>query len=146
MTDEKTRSRAWQLSLAGYAPFAGLALAALFVGQTHPLFSVIVDALRTYAAVILSFLGGIRWGLALNGGEAAPRQLAISVLPSIFGWLALFLPPVAGLVALVAAFAAQGAWDSFSFHAGERFIWFARLRIVLTCLVAVALIVALLAF
>ena len=47
-----------------------------------------------YGAVILSFLGGIRWGAALRGIGASQRRFdfAISVIPSLAGWAALLIP------------------------------------------------------
>ncbi len=58
-------------------------------------------ALAAYAAVIVSFLGGIHWGLALR---QPPQQhtglLAWGVVPSLLGWPALLLPPAAGLALL----------------------------------------------
>lgn len=146
MSDEKSQRIAWQLAIAGFVPFGVLAVLAFYLGQTHPLFSLLIEGLRSYGAVILSFLGGIRWGLALNDNEQAGRFFALAVVPAIIGWLALFAPDIAGLIVLIAAFGAQGAWDSFSFHADPKRLWFARLRIAITCLVAVSLVVALLAF
>ena len=146
MSDEKNQRIAWQLAVAGLLPFSALAVLAFLLGQTHPLFALLIEALRSYGAVILSFLGGIRWGLALNGGEKAGQAFALSVIPAIVGWLALFAPDIGGLIILIAAFGAQGAWDSFFFHGDAKRMWFARLRIVITSLVVVSLIVALLAF
>lgn len=70
-----------------------------------------------YAAIILSFLGGLWWmqGLASNARDAAPYVLG--VLPPIVGWLAL-LPwslgwnwPGPSLIALGAALAASPLAD-----------------------------------
>jgi hypothetical protein len=60
---------------------------------------------RTYAAVILSFLGGTWWAFACR--EERPRWwlLGLSVLPSLAGWWAIasFRPPEAlfGLAVLL---------------------------------------------
>ena len=52
--------------------------------------------LRAYGAVILSFLGGIQWGLAIRNsdGNARTRQgltpiLTVSIVPSLIGWTGL---------------------------------------------------------
>ncbi len=145
MKPEPLKKTAWNLALLGFLPFAALSIAMLVLGPQHPLFDVLSDAFRLYGAVILSFLGGIRWGLALNTEPASPRTIAISVVPAIIGWLAIFIPPVFSVGVLLLSFCAQGAWDSTAFHAGKGPIWFARLRIVLTLLVAGAHVVALLA-
>lgn len=72
--------------------------------------------LQTYAAVILSFLGGIRWGMALNAGGASSTALILSVLPALAGWVILplsiiLLPNPAWYLALAALFLLQLVWD-----------------------------------
>ena len=137
------RRIAWMLALAGFIPFAVLAGGIAILPQHHPLSPTLSDAVRTYAAVILSFLGGIRWGMALTRTPPDGRDIAISVAPSLAGWFALFFPPAASFGLLLLAVCAQGAWDSLSIHAGLGPRWFAKIRIVLTILVAAALAVAL---
>jgi hypothetical protein len=132
------RRLAWALALAGYLPFLFLAAALLLAGKTHPFGTVLADAFRTYGAIILSFLGGIRWGLALAGRPAPVRDLAFSVLPALLAWFSLFFQPVVSVAVLLLGFCAQGAWDSLSIHAGRAPHWFASLRITLTLLVALA--------
>lgn len=145
MKPEPLQKTAWYLTLFGFLPFAVLSIAMLVLGRAHPLFDVLTDAFRLYGAVILSFLGGIRWGLALNTQPASPPTIAISIIPAIIGWLAMFVPPVFSVGILLLAFCAQGAWDSTALHSGKGPIWFARLRIVITLLVAGAHVIALLA-
>jgi hypothetical protein len=54
-----------------------------------------VDALRFYAAAILSFLGGVHWGLDIAGRGTGPgwMRLGGSVVPSLAAWLVLLLAP-----------------------------------------------------
>jgi len=62
-----------------------------------------------YGAVILSFLGGVHWGLVLGApSPRAPSVLMIGVLPSLAGWLTLLLPLEKALAIQVAAFG--GVW------------------------------------
>ena len=65
-------------------------------------------ALVGYAAVILSFLGAVHWGLALaNPGLDKPRSwnaLGWGVIPSLLGWLALLMLVLGIPSALVLAF------------------------------------------
>ncbi len=49
-----------------------------------------IHALTGYAAIILSFLGGIHWGIALM--LQRPARLYIAVLPALYAWGALLLP------------------------------------------------------
>ncbi len=60
------------LGVAGLIPFVALSLA-LAAGATLPLFTD-EDSMRValvgYGVAILSFLGGVRWGVALKEDEA----------------------------------------------------------------------------
>ena len=93
------------LGYAGLAPFIACALIMLALpdaGTRH----VAGRALLGYAAVILSFLGGVHWGLVLRGAapERAGGLLAAGVLPSLVGWVALLLPFEQAAAILVAGF------------------------------------------
>jgi hypothetical protein len=144
---------ALSLALLGYLPFFALALAA---GPLNPiladfagLFSLpswfFAHALAVYGAVILSFLGGIRWGVAMVGTgdeKIRLRELVWSVVPSLAGWAAVFMPRTEGLIFLGICFLAQGYWDSRLASAGRAPDWFASLRKLLTALVSITLIIA----
>ena len=91
-------------------------------------------ALGGYGAVILSFLGGVRWGNLLFD-RASLRQwtpLALSVLPSLIAWAALLLEPVPMLALLAAGFTLQYALDVYAERRGELPAWFVKLRLILT--------------
>lgn len=95
------------LGWAGVLPFLGLALAAWWPRTQDPA----SEAFLAYGAIILSFLGGARWGRAMAGG-AGTGQFAASVIPSLWGWLAwLLLPPVPGICLLAGGFALVAWWD-----------------------------------
>jgi hypothetical protein len=132
------RAAAWTLALAGYLPFLAIAVALMLLGNTHPFQTVLADAFRTYGAIILSFLGGVRWGLALRDQPVPVRDLVFSVIPAIAAWFSLFLPAPVSVAILLLGFCAQGAWDSLSMHAGRGPQWYAQLRITLTLIVALA--------
>ena len=131
-----------RLALAGFAPFALCVLTLFASAENGEASQTALAALRLYAIVILSFLGGIRWGAALER-EAPLRIFAASVLPSIIGFLTMFMPPVFALAVLVMSFAAQGAWDVMSAQNGSLPGWFGELRMKLTFLVVGALLAAL---
>ena len=72
--------------------------------------------LQTYSAVILSFLGGIRWGLGLASRDPKASTFLLSVSPSLAGWA--ILPPAIILapgpvwfLAYAGLFALQLIWD-----------------------------------
>ena len=100
-------------------------------------------ALIGYGAVILSFLGGVHWGLAAPAGR--PLQIGLSVVPSLVGWLALLVANLhaAGpaLWLLAAAFAILLAGDLFAARCGLTPAWYPRLRVPLTLIVVACLII-----
>jgi len=55
-----------------------------------------------YAALILSFLGGLWWMAALQQGVTRAGPYGVAVLPSLLGWVALF-PLALGLDAVHSA-------------------------------------------
>lgn len=89
---------AWALRLgyAGLLPFVGGALLVWVVWpDVQPL---VAQGLSAYAALIISFLGGIHWGLAMRQPEPPPQLLVWGVMPSLLAWPALMMPAHAGLV------------------------------------------------
>ena len=97
-----------QLGYAGLLPFAGLA--ALMWLVHADLLPFVAVALTGYAALIVSFLGGVHWGVGFLRAPAAPRfHFVWGVVPSLLAWVALLMPayaalPLLGLV-LVACYA-----------------------------------------
>ena len=85
-----------RLGYAGLAPFVLLTgLMWLVDSELLPFVSI---ALGGYAAVIVSFLGGIHWGIGFMKGEAAPKFHFIwGVVPSLVAWLALMMSAYAAL-------------------------------------------------
>jgi hypothetical protein len=126
----------------GAVPFLGLAAAAHFVDDAHRM--SVIQALLAYGAVILSFLGGVHWGLAVGSNiNSDNRQflarLVLSVLPSLAGWTALLATETTGLLILATAIAAMLWVDLRATQAGHAPPWYPNLRIPLTCVVVAAL-------
>jgi Protein of unknown function (DUF3429) len=100
------------LGVAGLIPFIGCGIAALGPDETSA--QKMLWALIAYGAVVLSFLGGVHWGFALEphsleqGGRSERWRLLFGVLPALVGWLALLvplaLPSWIGLCLLIAGF------------------------------------------
>jgi len=80
----KVPPAAMWLGFGGLVPFLGLGL--LSFGESMR--DVAVTGLIGYGVVILSFMGGCRWGFAAAGlGEgASPASLGLSVLPALYAW------------------------------------------------------------
>ncbi|WP_396595172.1 DUF3429 domain-containing protein [Brevundimonas sp. R86498] len=120
---ERAKATAWALALAGLIPFAGCALMAVL--GAIPGFDW-TGALMAYAAVILSFLGGARWGGELAGQNPSPARLILSNLPAIVAWLALVsvaAPAALRLGVLAAGLALVWLWDR-----GPSTPWYRALR------------------
>ncbi len=131
--DARTRRTAFILGLAGALPF--VVLAALLWWQADGEHALALTALTGYGAIILSFLGGIHWGLALRNADADPRDFIISVIPSLLAWVALLLPAIPALTILAACFLGQLALDWRLRLAA----WFLLLRGLLTTIVVLSL-------
>ncbi|TCD16541.1 DUF3429 domain-containing protein [Oricola cellulosilytica] len=133
------------LALSGFLPFAFLTALLLaapgFIAAGESSFSEGTSAavaLKAYAAIILSFLGGIRWGVAIvspGEGRDNAEVLTVSVIPSLVGWFAFFLGDPWSFAVFAAAFAATGLWDRRLVTSGGAPAWFGRLRLLLTILV-----------
>src|SRR5690606_4302472 len=98
-----------KLAYAGLAPFvAGALFVFLLTGRVEDEpFNFVVFALSSYAALAVAFLGGLPWGLLMlrtAGGQAVPdvqpRAVWAGAIYMLSGWIALLMPPHAGLVVL----------------------------------------------
>ncbi|SOC10523.1 DUF3429 domain-containing protein [Stappia indica] len=134
-----------RLGYAGLLPFVFAAFYlsyAAIPGVQPPFVEPTAHAAAIYGAVILSFLGGVRWGIAMAGRQRGMREFVLSVLPSLLGWGAALLPPVAAMVVLAGGFLMQAGWDQRAAATGSLPLWYATLRRRLSVVVTVALLVA----
>ena len=96
------------LGHAGLIPF--VLLAALLWLVTPELQTWVAIALAAYAGLIVSFLGGIHWGMGWLAGLRAGQPAAAErpyhaqrhhflwgIVPSLLAWPGLLMPPFAGL-------------------------------------------------
>lgn len=129
-------------ALAGLVPFvAGLAIT-LFPSLS-PITTLIFErAMIGYGALILSFLGGVRWGLRLQGGAGSDLIFLIGIFGSVAGFFTLLLPYTFGLVVLTIGFALQGAWDVWSNGVPELYSKLRSMMTWLVCLVLLAILIA----
>ena len=134
------------LGIGGLIPFFGLAIWQGVAGD-ELLAERLMMGFVFYAASILSFLGGVGWGLAMNETDPVQRGLAFSVstVPSLIAWAAAFINVqnlAFALTILGAAFLLQSAWDWHLTQIGRAPRWFATLRIGLTVAVMLAIAIA----
>ncbi len=139
------------LSYAGTIPFVVCAAILLF-GTAMGLGGLrqfAGQAITTYAAVIVSFLGGIQWGVALATYEHQPQTakslFLLSVVPSLLAWAMLFLPNGSSRV-IVAIFLVGFVWviDALLHLQQVLPTWFFRLRSIVSAVVIASLIAAML--
>ncbi len=89
------------LGAAGVLPFAA-ALAGALASPVHA--GIAATIFIGYGAVILSFLGGARWGRGLADAGTSPWRYVEAVLPSLLGFAVLLMAHRAGVaIALLAA-------------------------------------------
>ena len=119
------------LGFAGLIPPAGLtAVALLDLGLFAPSTPGFV---LTYAAVILSFLGGTWWGFVSRSNRPGLGLLGISVLPALAGWAAIFsFQPPAALFALAGALLATLIMDALLVQRRLAPAWWMTLRVPLS--------------
>lgn len=118
-----------RLGYAGLVPF--VLLAALMWLVDSELLPFVAIALGGYAAAIVSFLGGVHWGIGFMKGEAAPRfHFVWGVVPSLIAWLALMMPAYAALPLLGMVVVACYLVDSKTYPAAGLASWLPmRLRL-----------------
>ena len=149
MKDESENSNgipalALWLGVSGLLPFVVVACLSFFGAPVSS--ATAVYALIAYGAVILSFLGGVHWGVALTRGQTnGPASQAvwylISVAPSLVAWLALLLAPVPGLLILAVSFLVMIMVDVHAARVEQVPIWYPRLRVRLSAVVILSLLV-----
>ena len=90
--------RARQYGHAGLIPFiVGTLLLWLVYPDLQPWVAL---GLAAYGALIVAFLGGIHWGLAMDSHASGQRAFGWAMVPPLVAWLALVMPAHAGLVVL----------------------------------------------
>jgi len=131
-----------RLGYAGLAPF--VLLTALMWLVDRELLPFVSIALGGYAATIVSFLGGVHWGIGFMKGDAAPRFHFIwGVIPALIAWLALMMPAYAALPLLGLVLVACYVVDSKTYPAAGLASWLPmRLRLTvvatLSCVLSAA--------
>ena len=133
MTDQQqqtTPKLAIWLGYGGLAPFVICAAAAY--DSTPMLADYGLIGAANYGAVILSFVGAIHWGLAMQDGRNV-YWFSWSVTPALLAWAAISLLDVRlSMLALVTAFALSWSVDRQAFQRGLLPAWYMRLRHILT--------------
>ena len=129
---------------AGLIPFVVATLLIWILPDTERF--LVFDILIHYAAVILSFIGAIHWGVVMATFSAEyPNlretwyRLGWSVTPALVAWLATQMVLSAALVTLIVGFFSAFFYDLWSLKKNWIPIWYIRLRRHLTLVVLIAL-------
>jgi hypothetical protein len=129
------------LGYGGLLPFVALAAATWFDGNHSSLWR---DALLTYGAVILSFIGALHWGFAMSQSDMATNQrtrsFIWSVVPSLLAWMALLMKPKYAVMLLVTGFLIHLWQDKRLVQLVNLPAWYLPLRVALTFVAALSLI------
>lgn len=130
------------LGLAGLIPFFAGAIIILWPDGNVPL-GKILQAMLVYGVAILSFLGGVAWGAAMNRGEEAWSVYLLAVAPSLVAWgTLLFVFPLHQAFVMALAFALLWLVDRHHTAVGRFPATYLTLRSVLTVGVVVSFLVA----
>ena len=134
---------AW-LGYGGLLPFVSLALAIWF-DQNHS--SLWRDALISYGAVILSFVGALHWGFAMTQSELTTNQrnhsFIWSVVPALLAWVALLMTPKYAAMVLVVGFMVHFWQDRRLVSLVNLPNWYLPLRLRLTLVACISLLTTL---
>lgn len=142
LNDASIPTAALVLSAAGYVPFAGFSAGAILLPSAYE--SQAAFGLLIYGAIILSFLGGVHWGLEMarqshQTDKGSPARFGISVVPSLVAWASLALPHGIAPAGLVFGFSLMLAYDLYCVKQQQAPLWYRKLRLPLTLLVCLAI-------
>lgn len=135
------------LGYGGLIPF-GLLLFILLTGKPVPFLGYLSPGLvlAMYTAVVLTFIGGMHWWVALGiqkvlQGTELGKLLALSLIPTMVAWFALLLPVNYALFILAALIIVAYYTDSvLLFDKVDE--WYANMRLHLSMAVALLLVIA----
>ena len=89
------------LGYVGLIPFVAMS-AFLLVFPESLYKETVTFSLLAYGVTIISFLGAIHWGIAMQQDTPNRFLLMWGVIPSLLGWISLLLSSMSGLLLLTA--------------------------------------------
>lgn len=118
------------LGFLGLIPFllGGLGVWVTTFGDLRFALPIMVLA---YGALIASFLGGVRWGAAMqnNRADSQPLHLVMAIMPSLVALMAFLLPLPQAFGLLIILFTAQAVLDVTASDNGDLQAWYKPLRL-----------------
>lgn len=132
------RERRW-LGYAGLIPFVTCAAVILYGDSAWQ--TTAVDLLRSYAALIASFLGAVHWGVAADSRDGLHHaRLRWGVMPALIAWTLLLLPDAFAFAGMAILFALILVVDRYLLPVLDDH--YRRMRLQLSLVVIATLIVA----
>lgn len=138
------RRFAWVLGIGGLIPFVALAWATLYMDSLMG--RLAVASLIQYAAIILTFVGAVHWGVALGHRDMESGRIGFamvwSVLPALFAWVVVQFTPGRALPLLAFGLAGALVVDLIAYRRAPVPGWFMQLRALLTGVAVLSLVAA----
>ena len=122
--------------LFGLVPFTAIPMYMYSTGTYLP---DLAFTQLAYSASILSYIGGIRWGILLEKSNDW-KEYTYSVLPSIAAWLALLVP---GRWSIIWTLLSLQTFAFYDITKADYPLWFKGLRVLLTTISSLTLLATL---
>ena len=135
MNDKKNHDQriAIYLGYFGLAPFVVSLLTANYMEDFQ---DISIRGFSIYSAVIISFMSGIHWGMALTYNHRSRARFVVSTVAPVMAWAGLFFLPLPFAVITLGAIHLAGLkTDAVFFSASEISLSYRKMRLRLTCLV-----------
>ena len=126
---------AWLAGLIAVLPLAAN-IAALWVPERG--FDTLArQAGPIYAALLITFFSGIRWGAVLS--VVSTPELLLGLIPPYAAWIALVLRPEFALCILLIVLLLQALADVLAVEDGRLPYWYGKWRMLLTAAAGIAI-------
>ncbi|MBL8893683.1 MAG: DUF3429 domain-containing protein [Rhizobiales bacterium] len=126
---------AWLAGLIAVLPLAA-SIAALWVPERG--FDTLArQAGPIYAALLITFFSGIRWGAVLSA--ISTPELLLGLIPPYAAWIALILRPEFALCILLIVLLLQALADVLAVEEGHLPYWYGKWRMLLTAAAGIAI-------
>ncbi len=125
----------------GYLALIPFAVGATLVWSSNPdVHDLAARGLAAYAAVVVSFIGGIHWGLAFTRPSPSPRSFVWGVIPALIAWPALLMRLPIGLAVVAVTLVACYLVDRWAYVEAGVAAWL-PLRLRLTIVATICCVV-----
>lgn len=133
------------LGIMGLIPFLGLALVTTSPDPARV--ALATKALVLYGALILTFIGGLHWGVLLGTPthrleKRGRLRYLWSVIPSLYAWAAAMSEARLGLALLALGLFVAYLVDVYLYREQGNLSWFIKLRTMLTVVACCSLLFA----